>query len=421
MAKPFSLQELEARVRALTRRGLGTASSVIRHGPLTLRRHRPRRLHQRADDRAVGARDRPARGAAAARRPPRQQGPAGRRACANGARRSATTPSRSTSTGCARRSSRARSASPPCAAWATAWRRSPHDLTPRRRPQAARGTPPRSPGSTPSSEPIRAAEDDARAQRSLFGEILDWMLAPLLLLWPMSVGADLAGGAGHRQPALRPRAGPARALRRARDARRPGRSSAASPAATTCAWPSPPRRCCAATTSTASGTRCAARSGELVGGDAELAAAGRRARAAPTRCSFATTPSTTTRCASPTCGCGTTAGANSASWCRWPRRFDKRSRLATEIIKGVILPQFVILPLAVLLVWFALARGIAPLQRAAAAHPPPRRASDLSPIDEHDVPEEVAPLVRSINDLLARLDQIDRRRRSTSSPTPRTR
>jgi two-component system sensor histidine kinase TctE len=38
----------------------------------------------------------------------------------------------------------------------------------------------------------------------------------------------------------------------------------------------------------------------------------------------------------------------------------KRSRLATEIIKGVILPQFVIL-LAVLLVWLALARGIAPL------------------------------------------------------------
>src|SRR3954468_20737359 len=27
----------------------------------------------------------------------------------------------------------------------------------------------------------------SREQRSLFGEILDWMLAPLLLLWPMSV------------------------------------------------------------------------------------------------------------------------------------------------------------------------------------------------------------------------------------------
>ena len=34
MAKPFALQELEARVRALTRRGLGGASHVIRHGPL---------------------------------------------------------------------------------------------------------------------------------------------------------------------------------------------------------------------------------------------------------------------------------------------------------------------------------------------------------------------------------------------------
>ena len=26
-----------------------------------------------------------------------------------------------------------------------------------------------------------------REQHSLFGEILDWMLAPLLLLWPMSI------------------------------------------------------------------------------------------------------------------------------------------------------------------------------------------------------------------------------------------
>ena len=34
MAKPFSLQELEARVRALVRRSLGTASHVLKHGPL---------------------------------------------------------------------------------------------------------------------------------------------------------------------------------------------------------------------------------------------------------------------------------------------------------------------------------------------------------------------------------------------------
>ncbi len=33
-----------------------------------------------------------------------------------------------------------------------------------------------------------AAPARRREQRSLFGEILDWMLAPLLLLWPMSLG-----------------------------------------------------------------------------------------------------------------------------------------------------------------------------------------------------------------------------------------
>ena len=35
MAKPFSLQELEARVRALVRRRMGGASDSIKHGPLT--------------------------------------------------------------------------------------------------------------------------------------------------------------------------------------------------------------------------------------------------------------------------------------------------------------------------------------------------------------------------------------------------
>ena len=50
---------------------------------------------------------------------------------------------------------------------------------------------------------------DSTAQRttsSLFGEILDWMLAPLLLHLADEPGADLAGGPGHLQPALRPRA-----------------------------------------------------------------------------------------------------------------------------------------------------------------------------------------------------------------------
>ena len=36
MAKPFALSELEARVRALTRRAAGGAQTVLKHGPLSL-------------------------------------------------------------------------------------------------------------------------------------------------------------------------------------------------------------------------------------------------------------------------------------------------------------------------------------------------------------------------------------------------
>jgi two-component system, OmpR family, sensor histidine kinase TctE len=81
---------------------------------------------------------------------------------------------------------------------------------------------------------------------------------------------------------------------------------------------------------------------------------------------------------------------------------EKRKTLATEIVKGTMVPQFVTLPLAVLLVWLALVRGIKPLaqleKRIRA-----RRSDDMSPLDETAVPEEVAPLVSSINDLLSRL------------------
>ena len=59
--------------------------------------------------------------------------------------------------------------------------------------------------------------------------------------------------------------------------------------------------------------------------------------------------------------------------------------------------------LAVLLVWLALARGIKPLnqleERIRARSP-----DDLSPLDHKTVPLEVAPLVDSVNDLLTRLN-----------------
>ena len=90
---------------------------------------------------------------------------------------------------------------------------------------------------------------------------------------------------------------------------------------------------------------------------------------------------------------------------------EKRSVLAAEIIKGVMLPQFALLPLAVLLVWLALVRGIKPLQQLE-ERIRARKPDDLSPLDDKAVPMEVAPLVVSVNDLLERLkDSISTQKR----------
>jgi two-component system sensor histidine kinase TctE len=81
---------------------------------------------------------------------------------------------------------------------------------------------------------------------------------------------------------------------------------------------------------------------------------------------------------------------------------EKRSVLATEIIKGVLLPQLVVLPLVVLLVWLALGHGIEPLN-ALGERIRQRKPDDMSPLEGHYVPKEIAPLVASFNDLLTRL------------------
>jgi two-component system sensor histidine kinase TctE len=81
---------------------------------------------------------------------------------------------------------------------------------------------------------------------------------------------------------------------------------------------------------------------------------------------------------------------------------EKRSQLASEIIKGLILPQFLILPVAVVLVWGGLSRGIQPL-KLLQIKLRNRTPDDLSPIDPREAPEEVSPLVMAFNEMLARL------------------
>lgn len=243
-----------------------------------------------------------------------------------------------------------------------------------------------------------------REQRSLFGEILDWMLAPLLLLWPMSVALTWLVAQGiASKPYDRALGELARTVAR-RVVVEQVQSSAR---------PSVLLRAPDVLSDLLRGDDNDQRyyqvlglRGELVSGDRELPVPEeeRATSASELRFRDDTVRGETVRVAYLWLPQSAASGGELPPLVQVAETLDKRSRLATEIIKGVILPQFVILPLAVLLVWLALARGIAPLNEL--QHRIRKREShDLSPIEELSAPEEVAPLVRAINDLLGRLDE----------------
>ena len=81
---------------------------------------------------------------------------------------------------------------------------------------------------------------------------------------------------------------------------------------------------------------------------------------------------------------------------------NKRERLAWEMVANVVLPQLLLIVMATAVVWFGVSRGLEPLQRLRRAVSD-RSHLDLSPIDTHDVPGEVRPLVDEVNELMARL------------------
>jgi len=240
----------------------------------------------------------------------------------------------------------------------------------------------------------------SRKHRSLFGEILDWMLAPLLLLWPLSVLLTWLVAQGlANQPFDRELGAKVRYLARQVEYRNAanGRSEATLPV--------PERNWRSPHDGDVLYYQVLGSRGERLAGDKQIPLPADEDHAVPgevrfrdetigpveVRVGYMWVP-------------GSERSSSMTPLVQVAETLDKRSRLTTEIIKGVILPQFVILPVAVLLVWLALARGIAPLnelqQRIRR-----RDSSDLSPIDENAAPEEVSPLVRAINDLLERLDQ----------------
>jgi two-component system sensor histidine kinase TctE len=233
-----------------------------------------------------------------------------------------------------------------------------------------------------------------REQRSLFGEILDWMLTPLLLLWPVSlvltwlVAQGIAGKPFDR--ALEYNVGALAQLVTVNQNK------------AQFILPLPARELLRADDSDTVYYQVLGPGGEYLSGekslplppeDEKLAPGEVRMRDEEFRGVGIKVAYTWVKLELPN---------SKPALVQVAETMDKRSVLATEIVKGVMLPQFVILPLAVLLVWLALVQAIKPLnhleERIRARSP-----DDLSPLDAQAVPIEVAPLVSSVNDLLMRL------------------
>ena len=235
-----------------------------------------------------------------------------------------------------------------------------------------------------------------REQSSLFGEILDWMLTPLLLLWPVSlvltwlVAQSIAGKPFDR--ALEYNVGALTQLVTVNNNRIHFN------------LPLPARELLRADDSDTIYYQVLGARGELLSGErtlplppeeekisfGEIHLRDDEVHGAAVKVAYTWIKPTL-------------PGAKPAL-VQVAETLEKRSVLATEIVKGVMLPQFVILPLAVLLVWLALVQAIKPLNRLE-ERIRARRPDDLSPIDAQAVPLEVAPLVYSVNDLLMRLQE----------------
>lgn len=80
-----------------------------------------------------------------------------------------------------------------------------------------------------------------------------------------------------------------------------------------------------------------------------------------------------------------------------------RDVLARDLSVSVLMPMLLLIPLLVVIVAWALKRGLAPLDETS-RRVSDRDASRLDPLPTRNVPEELLPLVGQINALLARLE-----------------
>jgi len=243
-------------------------------------------------------------------------------------------------------------------------------------------------------------EDPARrGQRSLFVELLDWMLAPMLLIWPL--GAALTFWIAQGLATQPYDAALAEAARRLAGQLAQGRS-AADLTAEARSW-------LQAEDSEVISFQVLGRRGELLAGESRLSVPsdGRRN---PGEARFRDEE---------------LGGEELRVVALWVRAqpedrelmlvqigesLGQRKHLANAIVRGVTLPLLSLLPLAAVLAWLALVRGFKPVE-ALQQRIRFRAPEDLSPIDEDEVLKELVPLVQAINGLLERhreLNQVQR-------------
>ncbi len=248
--------------------------------------------------------------------------------------------------------------------------------------------------------------DPTPALNSLFGEILDWMLAPLLLVWPISIAAThhIADGIANQ---AYDHVLAEHVVRIARDMKitSEGVQVVLPPAADAATGDDDIDR---------QYFQVAVAGGEIVSGTAEVPALRAGDEHVPGTVLFRN---------------GSLMGETvriayqlvPSPWDARPLLIQaaetrkQRNALSSRIISGVLLPQFAIIPLAVVLVWLGLTRGLAPLTRLQ-SRIRERQPDDLSPIDLRTVPEELRPIVMAFNDMMTRLrDNLDAQQRFISA------
>lgn len=95
-------------------------------------------------------------------------------------------------------------------------------------------------------------------------------------------------------------------------------------------------------------------------------------------------------------------------------RLGLRDRLVADLIKGLMAPALLIVPMLGLLIWASIGSGLRPL-RVMAGELRARGADDMSPIDTGNAPSEVKPLADALNGLFIKVEAARRHEREVTA------